>query len=76
MSDQKSETADTSGQTQGGLSLTDRARGCDTWRELIAAAPSHSKQPTEVIWEGDQDASWVPSFGGFLGTSNWQDTQG
>lgn len=30
----------------------------------------------EVVWSSDQDSSWVPSLGGFRGTSDWEDTLG
>lgn len=28
--------------------------------------------PVEVVWASYQDASWVPSIGGFPGRSNWK----
>ena len=39
-----------------------------------ATAPLHQKEPVEVVQVSDKDASWVPSTGGFLGTSKWQET--
>ncbi len=29
-----------------------------------------------MVQASGQDVSWAPSFGGFLGTSNWQETSG
>ena len=46
------------------LICRDGVRSSDIWR-CRAAAPSHQKEPVEVVRESDQHASWEPSFGGF-----------
>ena len=42
-----------------------------------AAAPSPRKEPVEVVRASDQVASrGGPTFGGFPGTTNWEETLG
>lgn len=41
-----------------------------------AAAPSHQKEPVEVVWASDKGVSWVPAFGGLQGMSNWEEILG
>ena len=50
-----------------GISLRDRVRSSPGGR---AAAPSRQKGPAEVVRASDQDASCMPPFGGFPGTTN------
>ena len=58
-----------------GLSLSDRVRSSDIRREhgVEAAAPLRRKASAEVVRASDQEASRVPPFRGFPGTSDWEE---
>lgn len=59
------------------LSLRNRVKGLDIRRELgVRALLLYIKEPAEVVCASYQDATWLPSTGGGLGTSNWEDTPG
>lgn len=53
---------------EAGFTFTDRVRSSDIWSK--GAAPSHLKEPVEVLRVSDLDASWEPSSGGFQGMFN------